>query len=142
MSYMVIEAIHAAEFLEENGISCEVVDLRTVAPIDYDSIYNSIKKTKKVLVLDTGTLDGSISGEIVSKVVENLWDTLDSKPERLAMPNFPEGTSFALTKNYHVSSEDIVLKVLEMLDQDIELGTFFKKEYPHDVPGDWFTGPF
>lgn len=142
MSYMVIEAIHAAEFLEENGISCEVVDLRTVAPIDYDSIYNSIKKTKKVLVLDTGTLDGSISGEIVSKVVENLWDTLDSKPERLAMPNFPEGTSFALTKNYHVSSEDIVLKILEMLNQDIELGNFFKKEYPHDVPGDWFTGPF
>lgn len=142
MSYMVIEAIHAAEFLEENGISCEIVDLRTVAPIDYETIYNSIKKTKRVLVLDTGTLDGSISGEIVSKVVENLWDTIDSKPERLAMPNFPEGTSFALTKNYHVSSEDIVLKILEMLNQDIELGRFFKKDYPHDVPGDWFTGPF
>ena len=87
-------------------------------------------------------MDGSISGEIVSKVVENLWDTLDSKPERLAMPNFPEGTSFALTKNYHVSSEDIVLKILEMLNQDIELGKCFKKEDPHDVPGDWFTGPF
>ena len=76
-------------------------------------------------------MDGSISGEIVSKVVENLWDTLDSKPERLAMPNFPEGTSFALTKNYHVSSEDIVLKILEMLNQDIELGKCFKKEYPY-----------
>ena len=62
--------------------------------------------------------------KIVSKVVESLWDTLDSKPERLAMPNFPEGTSFALTKNYHVSSEDIVLKILEMLNQDIELGRY------------------
>ena len=101
MSFMVIEAIHAAEFLFKSNINVEIIDLRTVAPIDYATIYKSVKKTKKVLILDTGTLDGSISGEILSKVVDEMWENLDIKPERLAMPNFPEATSFSLTKNYH-----------------------------------------
>ena len=142
MSYMVIEAIHAAEFLESYNISCEIVDLRTVAPIDYETIYDSIRKTKKVIVLDTGTLEGSISGEIVSKVVDKMWDSLELKPERLAMPNFPESTSFALTKEYHVTSIDIVEKIAEMFKIKINDINSLKKDHPHDVPGDWFTGPF
>ena len=142
MSYMVIEAIHAAEFLELHNISCEIIDLRTVAPIDYETIYDSIGKTKKVIVLDTGTLDGSISGEIVSKIVDKMWNTLELKPERLAMPNFPESTSFALTKDYHVTSLNIVDKVSEMFQIEIHDKSSLKKDHPHDVPGDWFTGPF
>ena len=142
MSYMVIEAIHAADFLESHNISCEIIDLRTVAPIDYETVFNSIAKTKKVIVLDTGTLDGSISGEIVSKVVDKMWDTLELKPERLAMPNFPESTSFSLTKDYHVTSLDIVEKIAEMLKIEINDKSSLKKDHPHDIPGDWFTGPF
>jgi pyruvate/2-oxoglutarate/acetoin dehydrogenase E1 component len=142
MSYMVIEAIHASEFLSRNGISCEIVDLRTVSPIDYKTIFHSIKKTKNVIVLDTGTLDGSISGEIVSKIIDKCWSDLSSKPERMAMPNVPEGTSFALTKDYHVTSKDIAMKISSMLKKKVRLGNFFNKKYPHDVPGDWFSGPF
>jgi len=142
MSFMVIEAIHAAEFLFKSNINIEIIDLRTVAPIDYATIYKSVKKTKKVLILDTGTLDGSISGEILSKVVDKMWENLDIKPERLAMPNFPEATSFSLTKNYHINSEKIVNKVAEMLKIKVNIGNNFKKDHPHDVPGDWFTGPF
>ena len=50
MSYMVIEAIHAAEFLQSEGISCEIIDLRTVAPIDYETVFESINKTKKTII--------------------------------------------------------------------------------------------
>ena len=142
MSYMVIEAIHAAEFLQKNGVNCEIIDLRTVAPIDYETIYKSISKTKNVLILDSGTLDGSISGEILSKVVDEMWEDLELKPERMAMPNFPESTSFALTKDYHVNSEKIVEKISKMLEINIDTGNSFKKDHPHDVPGEWFTGPF
>lgn len=142
MSYMVIEAIHAAEFLESYNVSCEIVDLRTVAPIDYETVFKSITKTKKVIVLDTGTLDGSISGEIVSKVVDKMWDILDCKPERLAMPNFPESTGFSLTKDYHISSLDIVEKIAKMFKLKVDAKNSFKKDHPHDVPGDWFSGPF
>ena len=142
MSYMLIEAIHAADFLESHNISCEIIDLRTVAPIDYETVFNSIVKTKKVIVLDTGTLDGSISGEIVSKVVDKMWDSLELKPERLAMPNFPESTSFSLTKDYHVTSLDIVEKIAEMLKIELYDKSSLKKDHPHDIPGDWFTGPF
>ena len=145
MSYMVIEAIHAAEFLEKHNVHCEVIDLRTVAPIDYDTIFQSIEKTNKVIVLDTGHLNGSISGEIISRIIDHSWDNLSAKPERLAMPNFPEGTSYSLTKEYHVDAKDISFKILEMLSVSIDTSAaevFFKKEHPHDIPGDWFTGPF
>ena len=71
-----------------------------------------------------------------------MWENLDIKPERLAMPNFPEATSFSLTKNYHINSEKIVNKVAEMLKIKVNIGNNFKKDHPHDVPGDWFTGPF
>lgn len=142
MSYMVIEAIHAAKFLSSHGISCEIIDLRTVSPIDYISVFKSVRKTKNVIVLDTGTLDGSISGEIVSKIIEKLWNNLASKPERLAMPNFPEGTSFALTKDYHVTSKDIALKISQILKKEVVIDNTFDKDHPHDVPGDWFSGPF
>mgnify|MGYP001326339873 FL=1 len=143
MSYMVIEAIHAAKFLNKIGISCEILDLRTVAPIDYSLVFASIKKTKRVLVLDTGVMSGSISGEILSRIVNKFWNKLLIKPERMAMPDFPEATSFSLTKDYHIKALDIVDKVLDMMQIE---NNFNKKEleskYPHDVPGDWFTGPF
>lgn len=145
MSYMVIEAIHASDFLEKYDIHCEVIDLRTVAPIDYETIFNSIDKTNKVIILDTGHLSGSISGEILSQIVDNFWNDLSIKPERLAMPDFPEGTSYSLTEEYHIGAKDIAIKIFKMLNKPFKKSdaeAFFKKEHPHDIPGDWFTGPF
>ena len=143
VSYMVIEAIHAAEFLATQGISCEVLDLRTLAPLDWLSIFKSTAKTGRILALDTGTTTGSISGEIVTRVADKCWELLKCAPQRLAMPDFPEGTSFALTVNYHLRAEHIAKKVGEMLERDIDTSSLAnQREHPHDVPGDWFTGPF
>jgi pyruvate dehydrogenase E1 component beta subunit len=143
MSYMVVEAIHAADFLEEQGVSCELLDLRTIAPLDWPAVFESVNKTGRVLALDTGMAMGSVAGEIVARVAAECWDKLKTAPQRLAMPDFPEGSSPALTKKYHVRAEDIVAKVGEMLGRKIDPTPLItQRQYPHDVPGDWFSGPF
>jgi pyruvate dehydrogenase E1 component beta subunit len=143
MSYMTIEALHAGDHLSAQGINCDLIDLRCVRPIDFEAIENSVLKTGRLLVLDTGNLTGSISGEIVSRITEKCWQNLKCAPQRLAMPDFPEATSPALTENYHVRAEHIVEKIGRMLFQDVEFSSLGRqRNHSHDVPGDWFEGPF
>lgn len=143
MSYMTIEAIHAIDHLKSQGITCDLIDLRSVRPIDWDTINASVKKTGRLLVLDTGTLTGSVSGEIVARVAYDCWDALSAAPQRLAMPDYPEATSPALTARYHVRAETIAKEVCLMVERDAEPLTLARQgTHPHDVPGDWFTGPF
>ena len=143
MSYMVVEAIHASDFLASQGISCEILDLRTIAPIDWPIVFKSVAKTGRVLALDTGMTTGSVAGEIVARIADECWDVLKCAPQRLAMPDYPEGTSFAMTKDYHVRAEHVASKVGQMLGRTLDTEPLVaQREHPHDVPGDWFSGPF
>ena len=65
MSYMVIEALHAVDHLKNAGISCDLIDLRSISPIDWNAITASVHKTGRMLVLDTGSLTGSLAGVAV-----------------------------------------------------------------------------
>ncbi len=143
MSYMTIEALHACDELKKLGILCELIDLRTVQPIDWDTIKSSVKKTGKIIVLDTGSRTLSVSGEIVATVVEECWKDLKSPPKRIAMPDSPESTSFELSKECCMDAVDIVEEVLDMLEKKYMISKInISKRIPHDVPGDWFKGPF
>lgn len=143
MSYMTIEALHAVDHLAGQGIHCDLIDLRTVRPLDWDMIETSVQRTGRLLVLDTGTLTGSLSGEIVARVASNCWQHLKGAPQRLAMPDFPEATSPALTHHYHVRAEHIAKQVGVMLSRHVEIISIVEqRKHPHDVPGDWFMGPF
>jgi pyruvate dehydrogenase E1 component beta subunit len=143
MSYMTIEALHAADYLQEQGVNCEVIDLLTIRPLDWEAVFASVKKTGKILVLDTGFTTGSVAGEIVARVAMDCFGDLKVKPARLAMPDIPEPTSPALTKGFYIRAADIVKQVLTMLDKDIsKLDQDLPEPFPHDVPGDWFKGPF
>ena len=143
MSYMTIEALHACNELEKVGISCELIDLRTVHPIDWTAIKNSVKKTGKLIALDTGAKTLSISSEIVATVTEDCWKELKASPKRIAMPDSPEPTSFGLTKEYYIDAVDITKATLKMLGKEELFGSVnINKRTPHDVPGDWFKGPF
>jgi len=143
MSYMVIEAAHAVEQLSCEGIDCELIDLRTVSPIDWDLVFLSVRKTGRLIALDTGHATGSIAGEVLARVSSECWDSLKSAPQRIAMPDFPEGTSPALTKNYHPRAEHIVMKISKMFGKVIDTSDLAeKRSHPHDVPGSWFNGPF
>ena len=143
MSYMTIEALHAVEHLLAQGVACDLVDLRSVRPIDWATIEASVRRTGRLLVIDTGNLTGSVTGEIVAGIATTSWEALKGAPQRLAMPDFPESTSPALTEAYHVRAEHIVQRVGGMLSRDVEFHSLSQqRKHPHDVPGDWFTGPF
>ncbi|OQY48211.1 MAG: alpha-ketoacid dehydrogenase subunit beta [Candidatus Parabeggiatoa sp. nov. 2] len=143
MSYMTIEALHAIEYLEKQGISCELIDLRTISPIDWETVFNSVRKTGRLLALDTGSQTGSVAGEIVARVSMELFSVLKQAPRRLALPDFPSPTSQALTKVFYKRSEDVVKEIGDMLKKDFNLKEIVaQRKFPHDVPGDWFKGPF
>jgi pyruvate dehydrogenase E1 component beta subunit len=143
MSYMTVEALHAAEYLMAQGISCEVIDLRTIKPLDWGAVMHSVAKTGRLLVLDSGFTTGSVAGEIVARVAIEAFDKLKVSPARLAMPDVPEPTSVALTKGFYIRASDIAIKVLSMMDKNFDrVNTDLPEPTPHDVPGDWFKGPF
>lgn len=143
MSYLTVEALHAADFLAARGITCDVFDLRTLKPIDWECIARSIGTTHRLLVLDTGFETGGISGEIIARMTTDHWADLACAPRRLTAPDAPEATSPALTANYHVRAEGIARAVADMLGTAIDLAPLAQsRDQPHDVPGAWFSGPF
>lgn len=141
MSYMNIEAIHAAKELEKYAISCEIIDIKTISPIDWDTICNSVEKTKRVIVLDTASEFGSISSDIISYVSMKYFDILKLPPKIVALPNIHSPTSYSLTKEYYKDAKDIVLSIAEMFGISVDLNNFLNRSH-HDIPGDWFKGPF
>jgi pyruvate dehydrogenase E1 component beta subunit len=143
MSYMTIEAIHAVDHLAAKGVACDLIDLRSIRPLDWAAIQASVQRTGRLLVLDTGTLTGSVSGEIVARVASDCWQALKGAPQRLAMPDFPEATSPALTGGYHVRAEHVAEKVGVMLSRNTAFRALAEqRKHPPDVPGSWFVGPF
>jgi len=144
MSYLTLEAIKASKYLYDNfNIKAEIIDLRTIKPLDWKSIFESVEKTGRLLVLDTGFTTGSVAGEIVAKVSTEKFNKLKSAPARLAMPDVPEPTSFALTKNFHITSQTIIKKVLKILNIN-DNGKLKNLSAPkfHDQPNELFKGPF
>jgi pyruvate/2-oxoglutarate/acetoin dehydrogenase E1 component len=143
MSYMTIEALHAADYLASQGISCEVIDLRTIKPLDWDAVMHSVAKTGRLLALDSGFTTGSVAGEIVARVAIEAFDRLKAAPARLAMPDIPEPTSTGLTKGFYVRAADIAEKIMGIMGMDFsKVRNSLPEPMPHDVPGEWFKGPF
>ena len=143
MSYMTVEALIAQKYLEKIGISIDIIDLRTVKPIDYSCIVESLKVTKRILVLDTGVSTCSIASEIVSYIAINYSNLLNVPPSKITMPDVPEPTSFGLTKDFYPRAIQIVERVCQMLNiEGSKLIDEIPEISPHDVPGEWFKGPF
>jgi 2-oxoisovalerate dehydrogenase E1 component beta subunit len=86
---MVHTAVEAAKVLKGNGVSCEIVDLRTILPLDKKSIMNSVKKTNKVIILHEQTKTGGVGAEVSALISENCFDYLDGPIIRIAAPDTP-----------------------------------------------------
>ncbi len=86
---MVYVANDAAEELAKEGVSVEIVDLRTLLPLDEAAILDSVKKTSKAIVLHEDTLTGGIGGEIVARINEKVFEYLDGPVLRIAAPDTP-----------------------------------------------------
>ena len=142
MSYLTPEAIRSVKKLKKLNIDCELIDLRTVKPIDWETIFKSVKKTGRLLVLDTGFSHNSIASEIISKVASNYFNSLKTNPVKLAMPDVPEPTSVALTKNFYIGPNEIMTAALKIFKKKLAKSDKIKLPLHHDIPGDWFKGPF
>ncbi|HBY59229.1 MAG TPA: alpha-ketoacid dehydrogenase subunit beta [Solibacterales bacterium] len=86
---MVHAAAEAAQTLAAEGIEMEIVDLRTLLPLDEETILASVRKTSRALVLHEATLTGGVGGEIVARITEHAFDALDAPVVRLAAPDTP-----------------------------------------------------
>lgn len=145
MSYMTIEAVVAADHLAKRGVECDVIDLRTISPMDWGTVFESVRRTGRLLALDTGWTTGSVGSEIVARVTAECWESLHGAPRRLGLPDYPVPTSWGLTRSFYPGAPEIVETVQAMLGGKEDLGAEelrAARVVPHDVPGDWFKGPF
>ena len=114
-SYVAHEATYAALQLKAEGISVEVVDLRTIKPLDKETILQATAKTGKLLVVDGGWQSFGVSAEIVALASEHIFSDLKMPVKRLALPDIPAPASQHLEKGYYIHRDVIVNAVKEML---------------------------
>lgn len=109
------EAFKAAEVLEKEGISVEIIDLRTVRPLDFDTVFESVKKTNRLVVLEEAWPFASISSEITFQVQENLFDYLDAPVRRITTADTPAPYSPVLLEEWLPNHNDVVKAVKDVL---------------------------
>lgn len=113
-SWMVGHALNVAEELK-NKVSIEVIDPRTLVPLDKDTIIDSVKKTGRVLVVDESPITGGVQGEIISTIMkEAFWD-MEVPPRRLGTQNTPIPFSTSLEEEIIPTKERIKRQILEMI---------------------------
>ena len=105
---MVHKALEAAEDLEEQGVSVEVVDLRTITPLDTETILESVTKTSRALVLYESLKFLGVGAEVSAVIAEEAFESLDAPVMRLAPPNTPVPFSPPLEDAFIPQVEDIV----------------------------------
>ena len=143
-SHTVYECLRAAQLLQHSDISAEIVDLRTIRPLDIGTVLNSVRRTGHLIVVDDDWSFCGLAGEILALVAERAFAALKAAPLRLTWPDHPLPASPALSQNFYTQPSDIARAAWIMLDRP---GDFFCPESttdspPHDVPNVSFTGPF
>ena len=144
-SFMVVEALLAAKALADFGIDLEVIDARTVRPLDMATIIESVTRTGTLIVADTSWKTGGIAGEVVAGVTETAFNILRRPPLRVALPDIPAPTSQYLTKDYYPDALHLARSIVAHIDAtvaDEELVSRLLRSTPHDVPQREFCGPF
>ena len=111
---MVYTALDAAEELAQEGIDVEVLDLRSLLPLDVEAILETARKTSKVIVLHEATLTGGPGGEIVARIAEHAFEYLDGPIVRIAPPDTPVPYSPPLEEAFLPQVSDVVAKVREL----------------------------
>jgi len=114
VSLMVYEAIKAAQELEKLGIDAEIVDPRTIKPLDMDTILSSVAKTGRLLIADCGPATGGFASETAARVAEKGFQYLKTRVGIIGLPDCPTPASPVLEKAFYPDSADIVRLAREM----------------------------
>jgi pyruvate dehydrogenase E1 component beta subunit len=109
------EALKAAEILSEENIDCEVIDLRTIRPMDYHTIFESVKKTNRLVILEESWPFGNIATEITYQVQSEIFDYLDAPVEKINTADTPAPYSPVLLKEWLPNAEDVVKSIKKVL---------------------------
>ena len=109
------EAYIAADKLITEGIECEIIDLRTIRPLDYDTIFDSVKKTNRLVILEEAWPFGNISTDISHTIQNKLFDYLDAPVEKVNNADTPTPYSPVLLKEWLPDSTDVYKAVKKVL---------------------------
>ncbi len=115
ISYMVIEALRAAEELQKEGYEIEVIDPRTLKPLDEEIILESVRKTGHLVIADTDWKTCGVASEIASMVAQKGFKYLKSPIKIVAWPDVPVPSSYVLEEAFYPGKDDIVKSVKELL---------------------------
>jgi len=114
-SYMVFEASKAAESLEDEGIDVEVVDLRSLKPLDENLLFESVKKTGRLVIADATWKTCGVAAEISALVASNAFEYLKAPVVRVTLLDTPAPSSTTLEKAYYPTSDNIISAVKQIL---------------------------
>jgi pyruvate dehydrogenase E1 component beta subunit len=134
-SFMAYEALHAAEELERYGLSVEVIDPRTIRPLDREAIIQSVAKTGRLIVSDVSWDFCGFSAEVSAMVAEQAFEHLKAPIKRICMADCPAPVSSVLEASFYPRASTLAKAVVQMLDR-------------HDIPefaidrNDNFKGPY
>ena len=109
------EAYKAAEQLAEENISCEIIDLRTIRPMDHETILESVKKTNRLVILEEAWPFGNVATEITYQVQSKAFDYLDAPIVKLNTADTPAPYSPVLLKEWLPNSDDVVKAVKKVM---------------------------
>ncbi len=109
------EAYKAADILEKEDISVEIIDLRTVRPMDFDAIFKSVKKTNRLVILEEAWPFASVSSEITYQVQEQIFDFLDAPIQRITTADTPAAYSPVLMEEWLPNADDVVKAVKSVM---------------------------
>ncbi len=141
--YMTIESIKAVNNLNKQGIEVDLIDLRTLSPLDDTIILESVKKTGNLVVCDHASLTGGFSSEIITRVCEKSFGSLKNSPIRISLPDSPTPTTRGLANYFYPTVKHIENAVKSLLG--IKTEDPFKDIKPTDkldIPDQSFKGPF
>ena len=109
------EAMKAATELSEEGVDVEVIDLRTIRPMDYQTIFESVKKTNRLVILEESWPFGNISTEITYQVQNEIFDYLDAPIEKINTADTPAPYSPVLLKEWLPNHNDVIKAVKKVM---------------------------
>lgn len=148
-SYMLLEALRAAEALAKAGIMAEVVDMAVLRPFSPHVIIESVRRTGRLLCVDTGFRLYGVGAEVTAAVAEHAFDCLRKPPMRLGLPDHPTPSTRALLDNFYPTALGIIDAAVALTDLSVERAAEPRAalaaelaQLPIDVPHPTFRGPF
>ncbi len=140
-SYMLIECLTVCKILSDNNVKAEVMNICVLNPLSIKKIINSVKKTKRVLIVDNGWKNYGIGSEIFARLFENFTKT-KIICERMGIADSPIPSTISLSKYSYPTKFTIIKKIEKILKKKLIIKQKYISKIPSDQPDKSFLGPF